>query len=40
MLEEPIDDIVVDHLRAVYEAVNGKFVEAYESQVSLGKSVS
>ena len=36
-LDAPIDDIVIDHLRAVYEAVNRRFVDAYESQVSLGK---
>lgn len=32
-LEEPIDDIVSDHLRAAKDAADGRFVEAYDSQV-------
>ena len=34
VLEEPIDDIVTDHLRAVANAASGKYVEAYAHQVS------
>jgi len=33
-LEEPIDDIVSDHLRAVYQAAHDRYVSAYECQVS------
>ncbi len=39
-LDEPIDDIVVDHLKACYYASNGQFAIAYEHQVSLGKSTA
>ena len=35
VLEEPIDDIVCDHLRAVHEVAHGRYVEAYDHQVSL-----
>jgi hypothetical protein len=34
ILEEPIDDIVSDHLRTLYLASERRYVEAYECQVS------
>ncbi len=40
VLEEPIDDIVSDHLRACYQYANADFVAAYEHQVTLGKEIS
>jgi len=37
-LDEPIDDIVSEHLRACFHVANSDFVSAYECQVTLGKS--
>ncbi len=39
VLEEPLDDIVSDHLRAVYQVSRGRYLEAYQHQVSLGKNI-
>jgi len=36
ILEEPIDDIVIEHLRACYHVAQADFVSAYECQVTLG----
>lgn len=40
VLDEPIDDIVSDHLRACYEVAHGRYIEAYAHQVSLGEEDS
>jgi len=38
-LEEMLDDLVLDHLLVIKQVSNHAFVEAYEHQVSLGRSL-